>query len=119
MKKARVISVSIGSLIMIQWVFFIITRNVPEFQTAPISISFHIFIEVVTALVLISIYFILKEPCGWKVNFAVFGQGMLAYTAVNSAGYFAQSGQWIFIIMFLIILTLAITNVVWITKDYH
>ena len=66
-----------------------------------------------------SLYFILREPCTWKVNFAVFGQGMLAYTSVNSAGYFAQSGQWIFLVMFIVILTLAIANAIWITKDYH
>ncbi len=119
MKKVRLISLSIGGLMLIQWLFFIITRNVPEFQTAPVSISFHIFIEVVTASILISIYFLLKEPCRWKVNFAIFGQGMLGYTAVNSSGYFGQSGQWGFLIMFLIILILSIANVVWITKDYH
>lgn len=96
MKKVRLISLGIGGLILIQWLFFIITRKVPEFQTAPISISFHILIEVVTAFVLMSVYFLLKKPSRWKVNFAIFGQGMLGYTAVNSSGFLANPGSGFF-----------------------
>ena len=33
--------------------------------------------------------------------------GMVIYAMVNSAGYFAQSGDWIFVIMFGVLLALA------------
>lgn len=54
MKFVKISSIIIGLLIINQWLFFLLTGNVPEIQTAPIEITFHIIIELVTAAVLIA-----------------------------------------------------------------
>jgi hypothetical protein len=93
-----------------QWVFFLTTGQVPELETAPISIVFHIVIELITACVLITVFFLLKTPGPGRTVFAAYGQGMLGYTVVNSAGYFAQSGDWIFLMMFAVLLFFSLGN---------
>jgi hypothetical protein len=41
---------------------------------------------------------------------------MLAYSAIVSPGYFAQQGQWIFVLMFAILLALALVSVLAVTR---
>jgi len=110
MKFVRISSLVIGLGMVGQWLFFLLTNNVPEIQTAPVSISFHLTIELLTALILISVFFLLRETTEKKRYFAVYGQGMLGYTVVNSAGYFAQSGDWMFLIMFSLLLCVSVVN---------
>ncbi len=110
MKFVRISSLVIGLGMIVQWLFFLLTNNVPEIRTAPVSISFHITIELLTATILLSIFFLLRKPTEGKKYLAVYGQGMLGYTVVNSAGYFAQSGDWIFLIMFSILLCVSFIN---------
>jgi hypothetical protein len=40
MKFVRVSSIVIGLLMIGQWMFFLFTGNVPELQSAPVSIPF-------------------------------------------------------------------------------
>jgi hypothetical protein len=111
LKFVKITSIVIGLLIINQWLFFLLSRNVPELITAPIEITFHIIIELITASVLIaSAMLFIKE--NQKSVICIFGQGMLGYTAVNSAGYFVQKGQWPFLIMFGLILMISIINTV-------
>ncbi len=67
MKFVKISSASIGALMLMQWLFFLATGNVPELETAPVSISFHLAIEFMTALALIvtglSKDFIRQLPC--------------------------------------------------------
>jgi hypothetical protein len=110
MKFVRISSLIIGLCMIFQWVFFLTTGQVPELETAPISIVFHIVIELITACVLIAVFFLLKTPRPGRTVFAAYGQGMLGYTVVNSAGYFAQSGDWIFLMMFAVLLFFSLGN---------
>ncbi len=110
MKFVRISSLVIGLSMILQWIFFLITGNVPEFETEPIGIIFHITIEIITALLLMSIFIFLRKPNRAKKYIAVYGQGMLGYTVVNSAGYFAQSGDWLFLLMFTVLLFFSIFN---------
>ena len=111
MNFAAYYSILIGIMIIIQWSFFILTENVPEFTTAFWEIIFHIIAELLTAFILLL--------TGWgmliKHKKAIWGnliaQGMLIYSAINSTGYFFQQGQWIFIIMFVAILVLSLASV--------
>lgn len=95
---------------LIQWLFFLATGNVPELETAPVSISFHLAIEFLTALALILTGILLRDSKREMWVLAAFAQGMLAYTVVNSPGYFAQSGDYAFVFMFALLLAVSITN---------
>jgi len=110
MKTARISSLVIGIGMILQWAMFLITGNVPELETAPVSISFHLVAEALTAGLLILAFVLLRRPGNAGRHVAVFAQGMLAYTVVNSSGYFAQKEEWPFLLMFGLILFFAILN---------
>ncbi len=110
MRSVVLSSLIIGISIIIQWVFFLMTENVPELQSEPLSILFHITIEGITALTLIGSAILLHKNRPKVSYLAVFAQGMLAYTVVNSAGYFAQSGDWPFVAFFAVLLYFSIDN---------
>lgn len=118
MKFVRISSILVGISMIGQWVFFLVTGNVPELLTTPVSIIFHIVIEIITALfLLLTGIFFLDTPR--RRMLAVFCQGMLFYTVVNSSGYFAQSGQWPFLIMFALLLVVAVLNTLLLYRANH
>ena len=110
MKFVKISSVSIGALMLMQWLFFLATGNVPELETAPVSISFHLAIEFMTAIALIVTGLSLRETKRESWILAAFAQGMLGYTVVNSPGYFAQSGEYAFVFMFACLLVVILIN---------
>ena len=97
----------VGSLMIAQWGFFVATGNVPELQTEPVRIGFHLAAEGVTALALILSGWGLLRGRSWGRTAALFALGMLAYTSIVSPGYFAQQGAWPLVGMFAILLVLA------------
>lgn len=103
-------SVIVGILIIAQWAFFLAAGAVPELQTEPWRISFHLTAELVTAACLIVAGLALFQGKSWAKCLALFAAGMLAYTVIASPGYFAQQGQWPFVGMFAILLILDVVN---------
>jgi peptidoglycan/LPS O-acetylase OafA/YrhL len=70
---------------------------------------FHLAAEMLSALVLLYGAIFCKNP--FKQQTALlFAQGMLAYTAINSAGYYAQHGPWLFLPLFGAVLLIAVIN---------
>jgi hypothetical protein len=107
MKFAAIYALCVGALMLVQWAFFLLTGNVPELQSAPWSIAFHLAAEFLTAIMLIiSGRMLLKQHSLGKHVFFV-SIGMVIYAMVNSAGYFAQSGDWVFVAMFGVLVVLA------------
>jgi hypothetical protein len=107
MKFAAYFNLSIGVMMVLQWIFFLAAGQVPELQTAPWEIACHIIAELMTAGVLILSGFGLLRSASWAKTIAILGLGMVMYSSVNSAGYFAQKGEWVFIVMFAVLLCLA------------
>jgi hypothetical protein len=104
MKFSSWYGVSVGILIILQWIFFIATDSVPEFQTAPWAIGFHMTAELLLAFALLisGVATLVSKPWGRKVLFAALG--MAIYSEINSPGYFAQAGQWGLVATFVILL---------------
>jgi hypothetical protein len=107
MKLAGFYGIFVGLMMAAQWAFFLAAGQVPELQTEPIRISFHLAGEFVTALGMIVSGTALLRETAWGRSAYLFFIGMLAYSAVVSPGYFAQQGQWIFVAMFALLLALA------------
>lgn len=107
MKFSAIFALSVGVLMLAQWVFFLLTGNVPELQSAPWSIAFHLAAEILTAIMLIISGMMLykRHPLGKQVFFL--SVGMVVYAMVNSAGHFAQSNDRVFVVMFGVLLVLA------------
>jgi len=106
-----VFSIVVGAGMIGQWVLFYVSRQIPELETEPIRIWFHIAAEMVTAALLIfgGVGMLLKQ--GWGVQVHIVSVGMLFYTAIVSPGYFAQKGQWRWLVMFAILIVLGVTSI--------
>jgi hypothetical protein len=111
MKFAGIYGILIGILMIVQWTFFIATGQVPELETEPVRIGFHLAGEFITALGLIISGIGLLRRAAWSRSAYFLSTGMLAYSAIVSPGYFAQQGQWIFVLMFAVLLALALYSV--------
>jgi hypothetical protein len=117
MKFASWYGISVGALIILQWIFFLLTGSVPELQTVPLKIDFHISAELLLALILLisGIATIRAELWGRRV--LLIGIGMAICSEINSPGYFAQLGQWELVLMFAVLLMGAILSAMFLVKQ--
>lgn len=111
MKFAAYFSIVIGLVMIIQWAISYLSKNIPELKTEPIRITFHIVGEMVTALMLIAGGIGLLLQSGWGVPVFLVAIGMLFYTAIVSPGYFAQQGQWIWVLIFAAIIVMGVISI--------
>ncbi|HUW95401.1 MAG TPA: hypothetical protein VMW58_06405 [Anaerolineae bacterium] len=109
MKRAAAIyAIVVGVLMFGQWAMFIATGNVPELQTEPIRIAFHLAGEFTTATLLVVGGFGLLTLRRWGYHVFLLALGMLLYTIIVSPGYFGQLGQWVFVLMFAVLVVLTV-----------
>jgi hypothetical protein len=96
--------VVVGVGMIAQWIFSLITRQVPELKDEPLRIIFHLIAELSTAIILILAGAALlgKSLVGYPLS--LIGAGMLLYTVINSSGYFAHKRQWGIVAIFAILL---------------
>jgi hypothetical protein len=107
-KSSSIYAIAIGVMMLCLWTFFIATGMVPEFETKPAEIILHLIAEFTTAasLVISGIVMLKNRPAGkWLYPLST---GMLLYTLIVSPGYYIQSSDYGFVIMFgaLIVLSL-------------
>jgi hypothetical protein len=107
---AGIYGVAVGLLMLAQWTFFLATGSVPELQSAPLAIAFHIAAEGLCALALLLTGLALLRKQAWGERFYPVAAGMVLYSEVNSPGYFAQSGQWALVAMFAVLALLALAS---------
>jgi hypothetical protein len=95
-----VVGVAIAGL----WVVLLLTGQVAELQDGRVDIVFHLVAELVTAALLVvgGIVALRAHPLGRLL--AAVGCGALGYTTVNSAGYYAQAGDWAMVGLFGVLL---------------
>jgi hypothetical protein len=108
-KIASLYSIVIGIAIICMWSVFLFANQVPELKTAPLKINYHLLAEFLTAiLLLIGGYGLLTKQV-WGFHLYLISMGMLLYTVIVSAGYYANLGDISMIGMFTLfqILTLA------------
>lgn len=107
-KACAVYALVIGIMMLLMWLFFIIAGMVPEFESKPAEISLHLAAEFITAGALIaSALVMIKGHSSGKWLFP-FSIGMLMYTLIVSPGYYIQSGDIPFVIMFGTLIVLSI-----------
>jgi NADH:ubiquinone oxidoreductase subunit 2 (subunit N) len=103
-------SIAVGVLMLGQWSFFLAAGQVPELQTEPFRIGFHLLGEGITAISLIVSGVALLRRASWARDTAFASLGMLTYTVLVSPGYFAQLGQWPLVGMFGVLLVLTLVS---------
>jgi len=107
-KIAGIYSIVVGAAMIGMWSVFLATDSVPELHTEPIRTSFHIFIEYLTAVVLLVGGFGLLASRRWGPTAHLVSLGMLLYTVVLSPGYYAQKGDLTMVAMFAVFIALTV-----------
>jgi len=106
-----VFAIVVGLGMIGQWTASYLTKQIPELKTEPIRIKFHIAAEMLTAASLLVAGIGLFMSMPWATFLYLVAIGMLIYTSVVSPGYFAQKGQWGWLVMFGVILILGISSI--------
>ncbi len=117
MKFSAWFSILVGVMMFLQWSFFLVAGQVPEFQTEPVRIAFHLAAEFLTAVSLILGGVFLLKNKHWSRSFLLVAAGMLAYTTVVSPGYFAQQGVWPIVLMFAVVFALNVVNILFLVRE--
>ena len=105
-------AITVGIVMIGQWVFFISMGQVPELQSEPLRIAFHLASEGITAILLIlSGGGVLRSWKRIRIWYHV-SCGMLLYSVIVSPGYFAQLGQWSLVVMFAVLGVATISAIV-------
>ncbi len=103
-KMISIIYIVIGIGIILLWSMLIGTSQVPEFETEPVAIVFHIVIESTMGIfAILSGIWVLKKY-KYSQHLVLFTNGMLMYSVVNSSGYYGDLKQYGMIAMFAFIL---------------
>lgn len=110
MNFPAIFAIIVGVGMIGQWAVSYFSKQIPELKTEPIRIGFHLAAEFITALALIAGGLGLLGGWAWGVPVYLVATGMLLYTAIVSPGYFAQKGQWGWLVMFGAIILLALVS---------
>ena len=111
MRFAGIYGIAVGILIFAQWIYFILTAQVPELDAAPFEMVFHLAAEFITSMIMVAggAAVLRREP--WAARLYYLASGMLLYAVINSAGYFIQFGQWPFVAMLALLFLLTVVSV--------
>ena len=104
MRFAAWYGIVVGTLMVVQWAFLLASGQVVELRSEPARIAFHLAGELVAAVGLVVAGSALLRRLAWAKSLYLFALGMVVYSEIVSPGYFAQKGQWGFVIMFAVLL---------------
>lgn len=111
MTFAAVFAILVGAGMIAQWTLSFLKKQIPELETEPIRIGFHLAGELLTALALILAGAALLAGAPWAEPVFLTASGMLLYTAVVSPGYFAQQGQWVWVVIFGVLIAISLSTI--------
>lgn len=110
-----IFSIIVGAGMIGQWSVSYATRQIPELTT---EIWFHIAGEMAAAALLIISGVGLLAHTFWAPKLFLVSTGMLIYTAIVSPGYFAQKGQWIWVPIFGVIITITVISIILVSGNF-
>lgn len=99
-RYAIIYALLVGTGMLGMWSMLLVTGQVPEVETEPIRLAFHLAAEAMTAVALIVAASGVARRARWGRSVYLLATGMLAYTLVVSPGYYAQAGDVAFVVMF-------------------
>ena len=105
-------AIVIGIGILGLWLMLYRTNQIPELETAPVEIKYHLTAEVVMGLLSLISGILLLMNLTWASSFFILAMGFIIYSIINSAGYYAERKQWSFVLMFGIILIVSVLLVI-------
>ncbi len=105
-------AIVIGLGIIGLWLMLYLTNQIPELKTEPVAIKFHVTAEMIMGVLSLLSGIFLLVGLSWAPYFFILAMGLIIYAVINSAGYYGQRKQWLFVIMFGVILVASVTLVI-------
>jgi hypothetical protein len=110
-------AIAVGILMLVQWSLMSAHGRVPGPDVkvsgrGRLELLFHWIAESLTSIVLVAAGIALLFRQSWAPRFYVLALGMLVYTVINSAGYFAQRREWPMVGIFGALLLFAVAGLV-------
>lgn len=90
---AAVYAMLVGAAMIGLWTALLLTGEVPELETSPLEIRYHLVAEFLTGAALVGSGAGLWRGRRWAERVFTVALGMLLYTVINSAGYYADLGE--------------------------
>lgn len=115
-KTAGIFSIVVGVSMILMWLMFYFTGSIPELATEPARIAMHLTAEFATAIALIIAGWGLVKAKKWGIQIYLLATGALLYTMIQSPGYFLQTGEPGFVIMFAALIILAVLFLIRVMK---
>jgi peptidoglycan/LPS O-acetylase OafA/YrhL len=116
-KTAGIFSIIVGVSLIGMWLMFYFTGSIPELATEPARITMHLTAEFATALALIVGGWGLLKLKAWGEQLYLLATGALIYTMIQSPGYFLQTGDIVFVVMFAVLILLALVILVKLLRE--
>ncbi len=105
-------AIILGIGILGLWAMLLLTKQIPELETEPVAIGFHITAETIMGVISLLSGIFLLINLTWAIYPFIVAMGLVIYSVINSAGYYGQKKEWGFVIMFGTLLMFSITLVV-------
>lgn len=99
-KVVGIYCAGVGIAMASLWVLFYVAGTIPGLETAPLEIGYHLLAEGLTAGFLLVAGYGLLQSRDWVASVLPVSLGMLLYTVINSAGYYAHRSDLVMVGMF-------------------
>ena len=111
---ASIYTIIIGIAMLSMWLLLLMKREVPELNTKPTQIFFHLIAEFLTSIILIVGGIGLIMDQSWGVAIFFIAIGMAIYSTINAAGFYGQLKDWPMFITLIVftIVSLLITSLI-------
>ncbi len=116
-KTAGIFSIVVGVSMLGMWLMFYFTGSIPELATEPARITLHLAAELATAIALIFGGWGLLKFKAWGNQLYLLSTGALIYTMIQSPGYFLQTGETGFVVMFAVLLMLTLVILIRLLRE--
>lgn len=110
-------ALAVGILMFGFWGTLLLTGQVPELQERPRELAFHLTAELGTAFVLLLAGGAVLKGGRWARSLTPLALGMLLYTVVNSAGFYAQQGNLPMVVLFAVLIGLTALSIVSLSRQ--
>ena len=108
MRGAARFAIIVGIALIAIWAWLLVTGDVPDLDTDPLAMWFHIAGEIVTALALIAAGWGLLTGATWARKLHILASGMLLVVVIHAVAWYGERGDVWMVVAFLVLAVLAV-----------
>jgi hypothetical protein len=108
MRGAARFAIIVGIALIATWAWLLVTGDVPDLDTDPVAMWFHIAGEIVTALALIAAGWGLLSGAKWARRLHILASGMLLVVVIHAVAWYGERGDVWMVVAFLVLAVVAV-----------